>query len=263
MKKQFRDFESARKFVRRLRLKGVKEWYEYCKSGNKPEDIPQKPERTYKDKGWIGFGDWLGTGNVANLNRQFRTFKEARKFVRALKLKNTSEWYEYCKSGNKPEDIPAGPFRTYKKEWKGIGDWIGTGKIASQKKVYRSFKEARKFVHKLKLKSLSDWEKYCKSGNKPDDIPVAVWSIYKNELISMGDFLGTGTIATQKKSQSFLSAKEAKPILKKLFKEHDIKNLNEWKLFAKNHNKLLEELHIPSKLTRTYSKQNAERKSKK
>ena len=197
------------------------------------------------------------------MRKEFRDFESARKFVQKLGLKSGKYWREYCKSGNKPDDIPSAPGSFYKKEWEGIGDWIGTGKIASQKKVYRSFKEARKFIHKLKLKSLSDWEKYCKSGNKPDDIPVAVWNIYKNELISMGDFLGTGTIATQKKSQSFLSAKEAKPILKKLFKEHDIKNLNEWELFAKNHNKLLEELHIPSKLTRTYSLENVNRKLKK
>ena len=66
-----------------------------------------------------------------------------------------------------------------------------------------------------------------------------------------------------KKSQAFLSAKEAKPVLKKLFKEYDIKNLSDWREFSKTHNKLLEELHIPSKFLRTYSKQNAERKSKK
>ena len=52
-------------------------------------------------------------------------------------------------------------------------------------------------------------------------------------------------------------------MLEKLFKEHDIKNLSDWLKFAKTHGKLLEELHIPSKLLRTYSKENANRKSKK
>ena len=53
MAKQFRDFEEAREFVRSLNLKGQKEWHEYCKSGKKPDDIPQKPERTYKNE-WKG-----------------------------------------------------------------------------------------------------------------------------------------------------------------------------------------------------------------
>ena len=113
---KFRDFESAREFVRALNLKGTHEWYGYCKSGNKPDDIPQKPERTYK-KEWKGYGDWLGNGTVATQNRVYRPFKEAREFVRKLGLKNANEWYGYCKSGNKPDDIPSAPWNIYK-EWK-------------------------------------------------------------------------------------------------------------------------------------------------
>ena len=47
-KKKFRDFESAREFVIALNLKGQKEWYEYCKSGNKPIDIPTNLVHIYK-----------------------------------------------------------------------------------------------------------------------------------------------------------------------------------------------------------------------
>lgn len=36
---------------------------------------------------------------------------------------------------------------------------------------YRPFHEAREYVHKLGLKGRSEWEQYCKSGNKPDNIP--------------------------------------------------------------------------------------------
>ncbi len=51
MKKQFRDFESAREFVRNLGLKSNKEWREYCKSGNNPEDISRAPDLFNKNKG--------------------------------------------------------------------------------------------------------------------------------------------------------------------------------------------------------------------
>ena len=47
--KKFRDFESAREFARSLNLKRQKEWLEYCKSGNKPDDIPSAPWNTYKE----------------------------------------------------------------------------------------------------------------------------------------------------------------------------------------------------------------------
>ena len=54
-------------------------------------------------------GDWLGTGTVATHLRQYRSFKEARAFVRGLGLKSEAEWRDYCKSGKKPDDIPANP----------------------------------------------------------------------------------------------------------------------------------------------------------
>ena len=47
--KKFRDFESAREFVRSLHLKGNKEWREYCKSGKKPDNIPSNPNWVYKE----------------------------------------------------------------------------------------------------------------------------------------------------------------------------------------------------------------------
>ena len=49
MRKQFRDFESAREFVQSLGLSGEHEWREYCKSGDKPEDIPAAPWMVYKE----------------------------------------------------------------------------------------------------------------------------------------------------------------------------------------------------------------------
>ena len=62
-------------------------------------------------------GDWLGTKTVANQNKIYRSYKDAREFVRSLGLKNQQDWYEYCKSGNKPDDIPSSPWIVYK-EWK-------------------------------------------------------------------------------------------------------------------------------------------------
>jgi hypothetical protein len=65
-------------------------------------------------------GDWLGTGRIADHERKFRPFAEAREFVHSLKLPNEDRWRKYCKSGKKPADIPYKPSRTYEnngKEW--------------------------------------------------------------------------------------------------------------------------------------------------
>jgi hypothetical protein len=82
-------------------------------------------------------GDWLGTGTVASFLRQYRSFEEARNFVRSLGVKSRSDWQGYCKSGKKPTDIPVNPQRKYANSgWLGWGDWFGTGRVADQLRRY-------------------------------------------------------------------------------------------------------------------------------
>jgi hypothetical protein len=176
MKKQFRDFESAREFVRSLGLRSNNEWRMYWKSHNKPDYIPAAPERTYK-KEWNGWGDFLGTDNV--YEKKWRSFEDARKFAHTLEFNTIREWTKFTQSNRRPDDIPVHPERSYKKEWKGYGDWLGTGNIADKDRVYRPFNEARDFVRALNLKGQKAWFEYCKSGNKPNDIPSNPWNTYK------------------------------------------------------------------------------------
>jgi Phage-integrase repeat unit len=112
--------------VHTLHLRSDAEWKAYLKSGKKPDDIPSTPNKVYIDDGWAGIGDWLGTSRVAAQLRQYRSFEKARAFARALGLKLGIEWKAYCKSGKKPDDIPAAPHNTYADAgWTGIRDWLG------------------------------------------------------------------------------------------------------------------------------------------
>jgi len=70
-RKQVLPVEEAREFARSLGLQGHKECREYCKSGKKPSDIPAAPDLTYKNKGWSGIRDWLGT-KKPNPNKKIR-----------------------------------------------------------------------------------------------------------------------------------------------------------------------------------------------
>ena len=121
-KREYRQFEEAREFARSLGLKSSTKWKELHRSGKIPEDIPSRPNYVYKGKGWNGWRDFLGIRTTAPQNMEYRPFEEAREFVRTLGLKNGKEWYEYCKSGKKPEDIPGTPHRVYKgKGWGRFG----------------------------------------------------------------------------------------------------------------------------------------------
>jgi predicted helicase len=131
--KNYLSFEDAQKFVRTLKLLNAKEWKRYCQGkmtqkGNLPENIPSNPNRSYAGKGWCGFGVWLGTGNIATYQRDYRSFKKARSFARSLNLRNNFEWRQFCLrnlplKGFLPNDIPSTPDRVYKnKGWAGYGD---------------------------------------------------------------------------------------------------------------------------------------------
>src|SRR5262249_51798226 len=155
-------------FARSLDLKSGADWFAYCKSGKKPEDIPTSPQKTYADNGWVSWGDWLGTGTIASKLRQFKSFKDARAFARRLSLKDAKDWFDYCKSGKRPPDIPSNPHLAYARDgWLGYGDWLGTGRISRWGRQYRPFEAARAFARGLGLKSGPEWRRFCKSGKKP------------------------------------------------------------------------------------------------
>ena len=196
-------------------MKSVKEWEQYCKSASKRPDIPWKADRTYR-KEWISWGDWLGTNRIADQNKVYRPFVEAKKLVHSFKLKSGEEWKQYCKSGKKPEDIPSNPDTDtiYKKNWTDWGDWLGTGRVADQYKTYRDFSNAREFVRSLMLKNKDKWMNYCKSIDKPEDIPVNPRRTYGEYWKGWGDWLGTSTIAGV--DRIFLSFEEAREIVHKL-----------------------------------------------
>jgi hypothetical protein len=114
--------------------------------------------------------------------KEWRPFEEAREDVRQLGLKGQREWRDYCKSGKKPDDIPSAPDKAYASEFRGYGDWLGTGRRRGR--GWRPFKEAQKFVRELNLKDVYEWQKYCKSGEKPDDIPSYPHDIYGLNLMA-------------------------------------------------------------------------------
>jgi superfamily II DNA or RNA helicase len=125
-KDNYLNFEEARSYVRGLKLVKQKEWREFCISDRFPLFIPKSPNKYYLKDGWVSMGDWLGTGRVADQHKVFVLFEEVKLLVKNIGIKTQKEWFDYAKSGgNKPENIPYKPNRTYKDEWKGWADFLG------------------------------------------------------------------------------------------------------------------------------------------
>jgi len=263
-KLSWRPFEEARAFVHTLGLQSFSEWREYCsgqlpQKGQRPEDIPVNPNRVYGDQVWTDWGDWLGTGTVATRERPYRLFEEARPWVRKLGLQE-GEWGKFCRGelpekGKLPKDIPAGCARTYKgKGWVSMGDWLGTGYVATRFRQPRPFKKARAFARKLGLHKKGEWDQYC-GGEFPEkeplpaDIPNNPQQTYKRKgWISWGDWLGTGAISSWRRQ--FRSFKKARAYVQPL----GLKNYPEWRKFCRPKPPQKSQLpkDIPTNPNRTY-----------
>jgi hypothetical protein len=181
----WRPFEEARAFVHALKLKNQLEWAAYNKTRTRPKDIPSDPREVYNDV-WVGMNDWLGNGRRTGL---WRPFEEARDFVRKRKFKSSAEWFAYAKSGKKPTDIPCAAYKVYADTgWVSFNDWLGISGI--KRKNWRPFEEARAHVRKLKLQNSAVWRTYCKSGEKPNDIPRAPDAVYADAWVNWADWFG-------------------------------------------------------------------------
>ncbi|XRB10150.1 methyltransferase domain-containing protein [Pycnococcus provasolii] len=229
---EFRSFEDARTYVRTLGLKSKEDWEAWSKSGDRPHDIPSAPNRTYKESGWISYPDFLGY-NVGKVSGEYRSFEDARVYVRTLGMKSQKEWKAWSLSGARPHDIPGKPEATYKSSgWTSLGDFLGynDGNVAGE---YRSFEDAREYARTLGLKSRDAWREWIKSGACPHDIPSAPDKMYKSSgWISYGDFLGCKMRkqAEKPKESKFRSFEDACAYVRTL----GLKSQKEWETWRKS-----------------------------
>jgi superfamily II DNA or RNA helicase len=200
-------FDKARKFVRRLGLENQLEYRQWIvgrlrRQGlpPRPKNIPANPDQVYSDH-WDGFNDFIGTAKPRNVGRVWRPFREAREYVRSLKLASYLEYREWSKGQLKnkptfPDDIPAHPYGVYDKDkdWKSISDFLGSKPSGKYVQMW-PFSKARKFVGKLKLASSAEYMKWANTGLKgvperPPEIPVAPSKKYKYQWRGWDDWLG-------------------------------------------------------------------------
>jgi superfamily II DNA or RNA helicase len=198
--RHFKSFEDARAFARSLGFKNSLQWRNYSKS-NRPADIPGNPPSYYRGRGWQGWGDFLGTGNVAPVNKKkfYLPFEQAREAVRKLGLKSSVEWYKFRdgkmpEKGTLPQGVPHNPALVYKhKGWVSYQDWLDAPDKQSK---WQSFEEARAFARTLGLRTAREWFAYCDGKmpdkpSRPSDIPKDVYGAYeKKGWQGIHDWLG-------------------------------------------------------------------------
>jgi len=170
--REYLSFEEAKKFVSDLLFDYHSEWKEYCVSGKKPKNIPAKPNVIYQ-KQWVDWDNWFGA-----FDRDYLSYEEQKKFVSTLNFESSSDWTEYAKSGKKPKNIPAKPYKYFEKIGMllfDIYDWFGVNE-----REYLSFEEAKVYVRNLKFKNFKEYGEWNNSI-RPKNIPHNPSYVYREK----------------------------------------------------------------------------------
>ena len=186
------------------------------------------PNRVYKDRGWQGWGHWLGTGTVKTGAEQFLPFEEALAVARSLNLASQFEWKVWSKEGLRPRNVPADPSKIYKDHgWQGWVHWLGSGNIKKLSK-FAPFGQALTYAQSLGLAGQREWVAWCKDGRRPPNVPSAPNHTYKDRgWQGWGHWLGTGNQKNQKKN--FLPFDEALRAARQL----RLVSEQEWRLWCR------------------------------
>ena len=196
---RFLPFCKALAVSRSLGLASVFARHAWCKSGARPANVPAVPSKVYKHDGWLGWGYWLGTGNLDTKTRQFLPFGEALAVALTLGLATSTEWHAWSKNGMRPQCVPSAPNVVYKHHgWQGWGHWLGTGSQHNKDRNFLPFNEALAVARVLQLASKVEWEAWCKIGLRPSNVPARPDNFYGHVgWRGWGHWLGTGNLRTK------------------------------------------------------------------
>ena len=182
--KQWRTFQSAKALMEELSIKTQNQFKEWSKSGKRPKDFPSNPMKIYKIE-WVGWGEFLGTGNVAK--KSFRSYESAKALIKKLGITTRAQFDNWSQSDQRPEDFPSNPNRAYKTEWVSWGKFLGTGNVA--KKNFRSYENAKTLMKELGITTRDQFKEWSRSGKRPDDFPSNPDRVYKTQWKDWGEFL--------------------------------------------------------------------------
>ena len=141
-----------------------------------------KPERAYKNKGWKSFSEYIN-------KYDFITYDSAKKVLFKLKIKSAKEFNLKHRKNIIPKNIPLSPQYFYKDEWVSWPVFLGSNPFNEKNRTYLNFIEAKKYVKKLNLKNLKEWQYYSKT-KRPLNLPGKPNIIYKKQWNGWVDFLG-------------------------------------------------------------------------
>ncbi len=179
------------------------EWRKFCKGEyhqlpHKPTDIPVAVDSYYKNDGWSGFPDFLGSEYIyENKKHDLNT---AKRLISELKISSMSEYNKFRKNGSRKDSKLFKTISAYTKDpkWKGLEDFLNTHTKNTTKirESYLNYQGCKKVVQSLypSVSSYGDWQELLKKYPRdvwPVEIPRDPKNAYNNKgWKGWADFLG-------------------------------------------------------------------------
>ena len=188
-------YSEVKLYAQEQEIKSFKQWAKFCKLKKLRDDIPTQPHIHFK-KEWKSWGEFLGTGNISSKLKEFKSYEEAKEYAQSLKLTGQRAWFKLAKSKKIPQGIPINPVKSYKKNWKSWGEFLGNGRISRHSFKFKSYEDAKKFAQSNNIKSSAEWIKLAKKRKLPDDIPHSPDKLneYKSYWKGWDEFLDNESI---------------------------------------------------------------------
>ena len=241
------SYDQAKKFLKQFKIEKAKDYQSFFNSNKKTIEIPSHPDRTYKNKGWKNWAEYLGNSNIAHKNIKFLNYKEAKSICIKNKISNNKEYTDFRRKNPKMY-LPSYPPVTYEKNWTNWPNFLNINRSVNVSMT--PFNDARKFARGLKLKSSYEWYEFCRSGQKPNHISMKPQNVYKSEFKGFKDFLGY-----EKITRGHLPFKVAKKIVQKLNFKSGNEYIRFFNVVRNNHKKRILYKGIPRRPDSFYFKE--------
>lgn len=177
--REFLPFEKVKEEIQNLDVHSEDEYVRLHKDGKLPKGMPRYPADLYKNKGWSGWYDFLGYKRF-----DWLSYEEAKKIIQKLKIRDGGTFGRLHREGKIPKGIPATPHDVYKDEgWTSWPDFLGNGNIVYNKKELLPFKEARRIIRTLGIKSEKEYRILRKQGKIPKGLPANPQLVYRKQRL--------------------------------------------------------------------------------
>jgi len=175
------SYNETKKWVNdNLNVTSKTKWFEYVKNNKLPNYITKNPYIVYKNRGWVSWGDFLGTNNVWDNNVNYYSYIDSKKFLKKLNIKSINEYISIYNNGLIPKFIPKKPNRYYKNRgWVSWGDFLGNNFVANQLRVFYTYEEFKNIIKNLNLKTFISFKKYLKENKLDKKLPTNPNIVYK------------------------------------------------------------------------------------